>query len=219
ENLLFLWAALVAASFLLARSALRAGGAPGPARRRTRRERPSLWARIGDGARSVRATPLLRWMAVSLALFAVLYFTLSLLFARAATARFPSADRLAGFLGLFMGVSSGTALLVSLFVSNRLYARFGVSTIVLALPVVYFVGFAGLAVSMAFGVVLVFRFVQAVWVNGVWAGAWQAQYNVVPPERRDRTRAFIDGVALQAGVAAAGVLLILAQTVLPPRAL
>ncbi len=219
ENLLFLWAAAVAASFALARAGLRAGGAAGFARSTARRAGPSMWARVAEGARSVRASPLLRWMAVSLAVFAVLYFTVSLLFARAATAKFPSADRLAGFLGLFMALGSGTALLVSLFVSNRLYARFGVSTMILALPVVYAAGFAGLAVSMAFGVVLVFRFVQMVWVNGVWAGAWQAQYNVVPPERRDRTRAFIDGVALQAGVATAGILLILAQTVLPSRAL
>jgi hypothetical protein len=48
-------------------------------------------------------------MAVSLALFAVLHFSLTFLFARAATARFPDADRLAGFLGVFMGATSGTA--------------------------------------------------------------------------------------------------------------
>ncbi|HEY7281414.1 MAG TPA: HEAT repeat domain-containing protein, partial [Actinomycetota bacterium] len=219
ENLLVLWAAAVAASFVAARAGLRAGGAAGLAHSTAHRRGPSMWARVADGARSVRASPLLRWMSVSLAVFSVLYFTLSLLFARAATAKFPNADRLAGFLGLFMAVGSATALIVSLFVSNRLYARFGVSTMILALPVVYAAGFAGLAVSMAFGVVLVFRFAQMVWVNGVWAGAWQAQYNVVPPERRDRTRAFIDGVALQAGVATAGILLILAQTVLPTRAL
>jgi HEAT repeat protein len=218
ENLLVLWAAAVGASFLLARSALRAGGAGGVARHRAGRRGPSMWARVEDGARSVRESPLLRWMAASLAMFAVLYFTLTLLFARAATARFPGADRLAGFLGLFMGISSGAALVVSLFVSNRLFARFGLATMVLALPVIYAGGFGVLAISMSFGTVVVFRFVQMVWVNGVWAGAWQAQYNVVPPERRDRTRAFIDGVALQAGVVAAGVLLILARN-LAPRAL
>src|SRR5205823_11239574 len=96
---------------------------------------------------------------------------------------------------------------------------FGLGTMVLALPVIYAAGFATLAVSMTFLPVVAFRFVQMLWVNGVWAGAWQAQYNVVPPERRDRTRAFIDGVALQAGVAATGLLLILAQSVLAPRAL
>jgi HEAT repeat protein/ATP/ADP translocase len=225
ENLLFLWAAAEAIGFVLARSSLRAGGAAGLGRRRvaragpSSRTGPSIRARVAEGARAVRASPLLRWMAVSLALFAVLYFCLSLIFARAATAKFPDADRLAGFLGLFMGVVNVSALLVSLFVANRLYARFGLATMVLALPVIYAAGFGALAISMAFLPVLVFRFVQMLWVNGVWAGAWQAQYNVVPAERRDRTRAFIDGVALQAGVASAGLLLILAQTVLAARAL
>ena len=219
ENLLLLWAAAEGAAFLLARSALRVGGAAGLGRRRAGRAGPSVRERVAEGARSVRASPLLQWMSVSLALFAVLYFCVSLIFARAATAKFPDADRLAGFLGLFMGVSNVTALLVSLFMANRLYARFGLATMVLCLPVIYAAGFGALAVSMAFAPVLAFRFAQMIWVNGVWAGAWQAQYNVVPPERRDRTRAFIDGVALQAGVAAAGGLLILAQTVLAARAL
>ena len=221
ENLVLLWAAAAGAGFLPARSALRLGGAGGLARTRTRAgsKGPSAWRRIAEGARQVRSTGLLRWMFASLAMFAILYFTLSLLFARAATARYPSADRLAAFFGLFTAVASGAALVVSLFLSNRLAARFGLATMVLVLPVVYAVGFATLVFSTAFTAVLLFRFVQMVWVNGVWAGAWQAQYNVIPPERRDGTRAFIDGIGSQVGVAMAGVMLILAQTALPTRAL
>ena len=76
--------------------------------------------------------------------------------ARAATAKFPDADRLAGFLGLFMGVSNVTALLVSLFVANRLFARFGLATMVLCLPVIClndnFLGYSVLGgVSLVFG--------------------------------------------------------------------
>src|SRR5207247_936170 len=75
ENLLVLWAAAEAASFLLGRSALRVGGAAGLGRSHTDRRGPSMWARIAEGARSVRSSPLLRWMSLSLAVFAVLYFS------------------------------------------------------------------------------------------------------------------------------------------------
>jgi len=65
--------------------------------------------------------------------------------------------------------------------------------------------------------VVVFRLFQIVWVNGIWASAWQSLFNVFPAERRHRIRTFMDGVPLQLGIVAAGVLLILAERVLAPE--
>ena len=217
ENLLFIWAGGLIGTFVLARSALRAGGATAERRRVRGRGRLSVRAQLSDGLRSVRESPLLLWMALTLVLLALMYFSLAFLFAQAATARFPNADRLAGFLGLFMGASNGTGLLVSLFVANRLFARFGVASMVVVLAALYVAGFGILSMALSFAAVVAFRFVQMVWVNGVWTGGWQALYNVVPSERRDRTRGFIDGVALQGGIIAAGILLILADRVLTAR--
>jgi HEAT repeat protein len=211
ENLPFVWAAALLAAHALARSLARSGTA-----RRRRRKRARVARQMADGFRDVWAWPLLRWMSVSLVLFAVLYFTLTLLFAEAATARYPRADDLAGFLGLFMGASNGAALLVSLLVANRLFSRFGLPTMVMALAAIYVAGFAALAPASSFGALLAFRFVQMVWVNGVWATGWQALFNVVPSERRARTRTFMDGGPLQVGIVLAGGLLILADRVLAP---
>jgi CRP/FNR family cyclic AMP-dependent transcriptional regulator len=212
ENLTLVWAGGLAVMHLLARSVVAASAMVRP---RRRRRRAGVFSELGEGFRDLWTWPLLRWMAVSLVLFAVLYFTVSVLFAQAATTRFPRADQLAGFLGLFMGIVNGGALLVSLLVANRLFARFGVPAMVLILAVVYLAGFAALALWSTFGVILVFRFVQMVWVNGVWAIGWQALFNVVPEERRARTRTFMDGGPLQLGVVFAGLLLILADRALP----
>jgi HEAT repeat protein len=214
-DLLLVWAAALVAAFLLARSVLRLSGAV-----RAGRSRPAPHtgrARAIEGLLTVRASPLLSWMSLSLALFALLYFTLTLLFARAATARFPNPQDLAGFLGVFMGATSGIALLASLFGANRLGARFGVATTVLVLPLIYAGGFSVLAAAGTTASLFAFRFVQMVWMHGVWVSAWQALYNVVPPERRDGARAFVEGVALQAGVTCAGAVLVLADGVLEPR--
>jgi HEAT repeat protein len=70
--------------------------------------------------------------------------------------------------------------------------------------------------SAAFLPILAFRFIQVVWVNGVWASGWQGLFNVVPGERRYRVRTFMDGVPLQLGTVAAGLLLILADRVFAP---
>lgn len=217
ENLVLVWTGALVLAFVLGGSV--AGG---------RRPRRALPHRVRDAgplrqmARAVgvvRASGLLRMMAVSLALFAVLYFSLALVFAEAATERFPRTDRLAGFLGLFMGVSNAAALLVSLFVANRLFARFGVPLMVMALTVLYLVGFAGLAIHASFGALVAFRLVQMVWVNGIWATGWQAQFNVVPAEHRAAIRSFMDGGPLQAGVVLSGILLLLGDRILSARSL
>lgn len=219
ENLLVVWAASLVAAFLIARPLMGSWAIHWRLRRSTRaRTRPAgPLEELRATFRLVRKSPLLLWMAVSLALFALLFFVLTLVFARVATARFPAADQLAGFLGLFMGASSGIGFLTALFLANRLFARFGLATMVFTLPLIYLAGFAVLSFSATFFGVMVFRFIQIVWMNGVWASGWQGLFNVVPAERRHRVRTFMDGVPLQAGIVSAGVLLILAERVLSPK--
>jgi HEAT repeat protein len=218
ENLLLVWIGALGVMFLLARQIV---GTPASAarRRRSGRRRVAVVRQLSEGFRDVWTWPLLRWMSVSLVLFAILYFTLALLFAESATARFPRTEDLAGFLGLFMGLSNGVALLVSLLVANRLFARFGLPAMVLALATIYLAGYGILAFATSFAALVAFRFVQMVWVNGVWATGWQALFNVVPEERRARTRLFMDGGPLQTGIVLSGVLLILADRVLGQRQL
>ena len=213
EQLVFVWAAGTAAAGVVARWAQGAGR---PAVASGSQASPPGFA---QGASSVVRSPLLRWMAVALALFALLLFLSTFLFARAATARYPDPERLAGFLGSFSGAATGMALLVSLAVANRLYARIGTANAVLALAALCLLGFGALTFTSAFVVVAVFRFSQIVWVNGVWAPGWQSLFNVVPSGRRPAVRAFMDAVPLQAGTVAAGGVLIVAERALSARAL
>ena len=212
DNLLFVWAGALVAAHVLARSVAGPREANLRPRRRERRVGPLGLVRQGLG--DVLAWPLLRWMSLSLILLTALYFTVALLFAEAATARFPRTEDLAGFLGLFMGATNGAALLVSLVVAPRLFARFGLPAMVVALAGIYLAGYGALTLVSTFGALVAFRFVQMVWFNGVWATAWQALFNVVPAERRARTRSFMDAGPLQAGIMFSGILLILADRVL-----
>jgi HEAT repeat protein len=215
-DLLFIWAAALVISFLLARSVLSTGPAiVPPSNKRTQRRSPRR--RAAEGFLTVKGSPLLARMSVCVALFALLYFTQTLLFARAVTARFPSSADVTAFLGLFMGATSGIALVMSVFAAHRVAARFGVSATVVALPLIYAGGFALLIGWSTFSTLLGFRFAQMVWMHGVWVSGWQALYNVVPPERRDGARTFVEGVAFQGGVTCSGLLLILADRALEPR--
>lgn len=218
ENLLLFWASLLMGGFLAARSVALRAGLRGSTRRVAGRRRPGPFASLRTGRVSIRGSALLRWMAIAFMLFAFLYFALSLPFARVVTSRFPDPEQLAGFLGTFFGVTNGAALLISLMVANRLFARFGIGSMVLVLPVIYLVGFGALITGASFGAVVVFRFLQLVWVSGVWLTGWQALYGVVPPGRRAAVRIAMEAVPWQVGVVLAGAGLILAGRLGGPTA-
>ena len=216
ENLLLVWVATLVAAALVATSVVgrrsRRRRLPGP-----RPKRVGLLESALQGARYMRRSQLALWMSISIVLLNVLYFSLTLPFAKAATDRFTDADSLSGFLGLFTGATNAVALLVSVGVANRLFARFGVPTAVLIFPLIYFVGFALLVITPGFAPLVAIRFVQWVWMYGVSATAWQAMRGVVPTEWRGQVRAFMDGGPLQAGVILAGILLLATQDVLTAR--
>ena len=86
----------------------------------------------------------MKWISISTILFYILFVSISLPFSRAATQQDPNENALATFLGLFNGFSTAAAFLISLLLANKLFASFGIMLSILALPVIYLAGFAGL---------------------------------------------------------------------------
>lgn len=216
ENLLLVWVATLLAAVIVATSIVgtrsRRRRIPGARPRRVGLLESSL-----QGARYVRRSQLASWMSIAIVLLNMLYFSLSLPFAKAATDRFTDVDSLSAFLGLFTAASNAAALLVSVGVANRLFARFGVPSAVLTFPFIYLVGFVALVLSPSFTPLVTIRFVQWVWMYGVWSTGWQALRGVVPIEWREQVRAFMDGGPLQAGAVLAGLFLLSTQDVLTAR--
>ena len=190
ENLLFVWAACLVAASLVGRELV---GPPEVARRRSHQPKPRPFNEMLQGFRFVRGSAVMRWMSVAAVLFSVLFFSLYLPFSRAATDHFPSADSLAGFFGLFSAATTAGALVTSLFLTNRMIARFGVTALLLVLALIYLFGFGVLIVSGTFVTLVAVRFLQMLWSQGVGNPAWEAVVNIVPAARRDQTRAFLNG--------------------------
>ena len=205
RNLLLVWAASLIAVVMLGTRLVAIGGRD---LRRGARRQPDAGPieQLTRGMRYVRRSPLMRWLALGSVLFSLLFFSLYLPFSRAATARYPNPDELAGFFGVFFGLSTGVALLLSLFVTNRLLARFGVPTVMLVFPVLYVVTFGVLAIQATFSTLAVFRFAQVAWMQGGATSSTEAVINTVPPDRRDQTRAFLYGGPTQLGTVLAGLI-------------
>ncbi|MCD6021041.1 MAG: hypothetical protein K0R20_751 [Actinomycetia bacterium] len=216
ENLILVWLGTLALVVALARTLVKDAGA---GLRPPRRRRPSAVAEMRDGLRQALRSPLLRWMSVGSVLFSLLFFSLYLPFSRAAVARYPRPDDLAGFLGLFLGVSTAVTLVLSLLVMNRLLSRLGIPTVMMVLPVLYLAAFGVLTVASTFAILLVFRFAQVVWLQGGATSAWEAVINTVPGDRRDRMRAFLYGGPTQVGTVLAGIVTMVGERSLSPRIL
>jgi HEAT repeat protein len=213
ENLLLVWAGLIGGAAVLAWRLVSRQERQPAARRRGRPD--GLAAALA----SVRRSPLLRWLSAGALLTSLLFSLLYLPFSAAAAERYPDPDELAGFFGTFFAVSMGTALVVSLLVTSRLLARFGVPTVVLVLPVLYLAAFGVLVISATFATLAAFRFAQISWRSGGATSTWEALVNTVPPDRRDRVRAFLAGVPAQLGTMVAGVVALAAQALDEPRVL
>ena len=183
ENLLLVWAAALATSVALCRVVLSAAGTLAQPRvRKARRPTSSPWRDLTVAFGYVRRSRLLVWMTLAAVLFSVLFFSLYLPWATAATERFPDAGDLAGFFGLFWAAMTGAAFLVSVLVTNRLFARFGIATMMLVLPLLYVGSFGILLVNAGFVTLVVLRFVDGVWLQGVASPAWETLTNVIPAD-------------------------------------
>jgi HEAT repeat protein len=165
----------------------------------------------------VRRSRLLVWMTVGAVFFSILFYLLYLPFARAASERFPKADELAGFFGLFWAGVTLAAFLVSMLVTNRLFAWFGVAAMVIVLPILYTAGFGVLLLASGFVTLVALRFVLGTWLQGVASPGWETLTNVVPESRRDQTRAFLNGGPTQVGTIIAGLVAIIGQNALTPH--
>ncbi len=218
ENLLLVWAAAMVVAFGLGRALMGRGAVQGPARKQRRRQ-SSLTKEMQQGYQFVRRSPLMQWVSVAAILFSILFFSLALPFSKAATTRFADVDQLAGFLGLFNGLSTAAAFLTSLFLANRLFTRFGIMSMLLVFPIIYLAGFGLLAAYDLFAVLVIFRFVQTLWLSGIADSAYQAMFNAAPAERRDQVRAFIDGAPSQAGTFIAGLVLVIGEQALASQQL
>jgi HEAT repeat protein/ATP/ADP translocase len=207
-------AGLIVAAALLARLATR----PNAARLRTTPPRRPVVAELRSGFDFVLASPLMRLVTLAYVLFSVLTFSVTSPFFRAMAEVFPPSRsaELTVTLGVLSAAVTATSFVLSLVVAPRLFARFGVATAALILPIVYVVGFGAWIVAFGPVTAVVFRYAQQTAQRGISNAAWSSFFNVVPASRRAQVLAFIDGVPGQFGIVLSGLLLLTVTAVLDP---
>ena len=115
-----------------------------------RTARRSIAADVRVGFDEVRGSPLLRLVAAAYILLAILMFSVSFPYLRAARAAYPDEAELARILGIIAATITGISFVVSLGLADRFYRRFGIAAAALLLPLVYLGGFGLWVVSFSF---------------------------------------------------------------------
>jgi len=173
---------------------------------------PGLLVSITAGASYVASSPLMRLVAVAYVLLAILMFSLTFPFMSAMGDAFPDEGELLTVLAVLSAAVTAVSFLVGTLLANRLYARFGLATVALALPLMYLAGFGLWMVRFTVSTAVIVRFTQQVTQRGISNAAFSAFYSVVPARRRGQVLAFMDGVPGQLGTMLSGILLILATS-------
>ena len=210
-NLVVLYAILIAIGFLLTRAITKSYFRP----ETSGKTKFSLINDMRAGYEFVRESRLFSLIAWSSILYSILFFTVDFPFSEIVSLQYSGdAAGLAGFKGLFTSIITAVTFLVSLLLANRLYTRFGIVNSILIMPITYVIGFIVFFLSFTFGGAIIARFSQLVVLGGIMSTAWNALFNVAPPERRGQILAFNNGVPAQVGVIVSGLLIILSNTIL-----
>ncbi len=171
-------------------------------------ESRSAMVELRQGFDTVRRTPLMQMTAWAAFATSLLFFLVVFPFSDVVANTVGSEDQVAGFLGVFSSVATAATFLVSLLLTNRLFARFGIVWSFLAVPAVYVLGFAWWLTDFDLAAAATVRGLQWVAVNAIGGTAFTALFNVLTGERRGQVMAFITAVPSQLGTVAAGALLL-----------
>ena len=172
--------------------------------------RPGPLEGLREGFRLTLRTPLLRLAAVASLASSTLLFLVVFPFSEVVAASFDTEAGVATYLGVFSALATVATLIVSLFLANRLFARLGVVTTFLVMPLTYLAGFSLWAIRFDLVTASIVRGAQWVALNALGATALNSLFNVVRGTRRAQVIAFVNAVPTQMGTSAAGILLLAA---------
>ena len=151
QNVLLIWAALLGTSFALLTLWHRRRGVS-PYFRAPRKERSRLRqsvTQVRQGVRLLGASPLLKWASVGLFFMVISVYVLSYSVNRVYTHSFETEESLSAFFGMLTAVTSTIALLLQIFVTNRVIRRFGVRSVNLFFPATSLLSFTALLASFS----------------------------------------------------------------------
>jgi HEAT repeat protein len=208
-NILLVWAILLLLALLMISLRHRLKGTS-PYFRTDRKSGHNLRrmaTQIQQGFRFARDSELLRLASSAMVFMVITYYIINYSVKRVYTDTYVSEDALTAFFGVLTTTTSALALLVQLFVTNRLIYRFGVPTVNLFYPLASFGSFVG----MMFHLGLPSAVAASVNIESVMPAFYNPVQtiflNVLPQHIQGRARAMSLAIVMPTSLFVCGILL------------
>jgi hypothetical protein len=218
SNMLLVWMALIGAcTVLLYRRHARVGISPffSPGRKGRGGLRQSI-DQVVTGVRFFRRSELARASSFALFFMVMAFFILSYSVSRIYAQAFPDADALGSFYGWLTASTSALALVIQLFVTNRLLQRLGVKRVNFVFPTAALLSYAALLASFTLPSAILASITKDAINPAVRRPARNLYQNALQESMQGRIRALSVALVMPAALLAVSVLLALAQSSFQP---
>ncbi len=172
---------------------------------------------VRSAARYLRRTKLGRLLVLSAVMMMLAATIVRLVYSETIVRAFPDERSLASFLGTYLALTNLAQVALPLWVVPWLIARLGVPTANLIHPLISFGSSLGLAVSQQLPTALAARVSTEVFAETLASPMGELMCEAIPPRLSARAGAFLEGVVMQASLAAGGAGLLLLEGVDPER--
>jgi HEAT repeat protein len=162
-------------------------------------------------ASHLRRTRFGRWLVLYSLGMVLALFIAQYLYSGLFAAAFPRPEALAMFLALYLAVTNLIEIALELWVTPWLIRRFGVPSAQLVHPLLVMASFGALAYRHGLAAGVAARVGRELVDNAVAQPIRSLVYNALPARLRGRIRAALEGVVVYAGMAGAGLLLLLLE--------
>lgn len=156
------------------------------------------------GATAVFASRYLAGIALFVVLLAVVNTFLYFEQAKLVAETFPDRVRQTQVFGIIDTTVQTLTILIQILVTGRIAERFGITALLVAVPLVMAAGFLWLAFAPVFAVLVVVMVVRRVGEYALVRPGREMLYTVVPPEDKYKAKNFIDTVVYRGGDAVGG---------------
>jgi len=218
SNMLLVWTVLIAACIVLLYRRHRVAGMS-PYFRPGRKGRGGLRQSVDQvtaGVRFFRRSELARASSFALFFMVMAFFVLSYAVSRIYAQTFPDADSLGAFYGWLTAFTSASALVLQLFVTNRLLQRLGVKQVNFVFPVAAILSYVALLVSFTLPAALLASFTRDAINPAIRRPARNLYQNALQESMQGRVRALSVALVMPAALLAVSLLLVLAQRSFQP---
>jgi hypothetical protein len=158
----------------------------------------------------LRRSPFSRWLVVSSLGMVLALFLSQYLYSDIFVRRFPDANALATFFGIYLAVTNAIEILVERYATPWLIRRVGVASANLVHPVLTVASFLVLAVDYRLPAAIAARANRELLENALSMPVRNLVYNAIPLRFRGRMRVFLEGIVIYSGMSVAGLVLLFA---------